>query len=267
MSTDFNNHLATGYVAHSHSNSHRLTNSSVYCRNSNLADYSRMFVNCESSAAETSIILISLIRSHNNGVNTSNISIKGVITISIRSVNHIINSNNNTSRVSNIEYKVMFNLNKLSSINNNSSVQLISYIECCTGFICYIIFIIAEVVCMSSVVSDRKCNCQDSLVFTVDCNSVIVSSNFNNHLAGFVISHRYGNCCVLADVNNFRSCNNACNFRSVLVYDKCCVVGSCEVVVVFSHTCSDIVKLSNSSVEVIFAVSSFFHDNTIDFND
>ena len=159
MFTDFNNHFTTGYITHIHSNSYRFTNSSVHNRNNNTTNHSPMFKDSESSTVKSSIKLISLIRSCNNSVNTSNISIKGVLTISIRSVNHIIDSNNNRSWISYSKDKITFNLNKLISINNNSSILLISHIKCCTGFISYIIFIISKVVCMSSVVSDRQCNC------------------------------------------------------------------------------------------------------------
>ena len=156
MTANYNNHFTTRYITHSHSNSHRLTNSSVHSRNNNRINHSRMFKDSESSTIKSSIITISLIRSGNNSVNTSNTSlIKSILTISTKRNNYIINSNNNRSRVSNSKYKLIINLNKLTGINNNSSIHLISNIKCCTNLISHIIFIISKVVCMSGVVSDR----------------------------------------------------------------------------------------------------------------
>ncbi|PWB84686.1 hypothetical protein MBBTH_21630 [Methanobrevibacter thaueri] len=179
VSADFNNHFTTGYISHSHSNGHVLTNSGIHNRNNNTINHSIVFedseclcsavsiilagfVNCSSDSVvtcsqcssvyydftvnnwifntinsyvnssivlnsnsevsfnfiiiiysnihtgsmfynfkyctvECSVIVISFSRSCNNSVITNNISIKGVITICVRSVDHTINSNNNRS--------------------------------------------------------------------------------------------------------------------------------------------------------------------------
>ncbi|PWB84688.1 hypothetical protein MBBTH_21650 [Methanobrevibacter thaueri] len=81
---------------------------------------------------ECSIVFISFGRSCNNSVITNNISIKGVITICIRSVDHTINSNNNRSGVGYIEYKFAINHNNFRCIYNNSSILFSNNIEYCS---------------------------------------------------------------------------------------------------------------------------------------
>ncbi|PWB84685.1 hypothetical protein MBBTH_21620 [Methanobrevibacter thaueri] len=97
VSANFNNHFTTGYISHSHSNGHILTNSNIHNRNNNTINHSIMFYNFKYCTVESCIIVISFNRSCNNSVITNNISIKGVVTVCIRSVDHTINSNNNRS--------------------------------------------------------------------------------------------------------------------------------------------------------------------------
>ncbi|PWB84687.1 hypothetical protein MBBTH_21640 [Methanobrevibacter thaueri] len=47
VSTNFNDHFTTGYISHSHSNGHVLTNSSINNRNNNTVNHSIVFEDSE----------------------------------------------------------------------------------------------------------------------------------------------------------------------------------------------------------------------------
>ena len=116
---------------------------------------------------------------------------------------------------------------------------------------------------MSSVVSSRQCDNKHSLVLIVDFNSVIMTTDFNHDFSGFIVGHCHSNNSVFTGNYIFRSCHYTGNFGCMFVYIEECVVGCLEVVVVFSHTCCDIIFFSNCSVVAVFAVCTLIYNFTV----